>query len=70
MDSLTAYTHDSELQSVTAPPLISTLYKSPQHPLSLCQPAVLTSHFLVTASDTGDFSASRASASRAELIKL
>jgi hypothetical protein len=32
---LTIYTHDSELQAITAPPLISTTHKSPQHPLSL-----------------------------------
>jgi hypothetical protein len=40
MDLLTTYTHDSELQAITAPSLISTLYKSPQHTLSLFQPAV------------------------------
>jgi hypothetical protein len=34
MDLLTIYTHHSELQEITALPLISTLYKSPQHPLS------------------------------------
>jgi hypothetical protein len=32
--------HDSELQVITAPPLISTIHKSPQHPLSVSQPAV------------------------------
>jgi hypothetical protein len=42
MDLLTAYTytHDSELQAITALPLIYTLYKSLQHPLSLFQPTV------------------------------
>jgi hypothetical protein len=40
LDLLTTYTHDSELQAITAPPLISTFYKSQQHPLSLFQPAV------------------------------
>jgi hypothetical protein len=40
MDLLTTYTHDSELQAITAPPLISTIHKSPQHLLSLFQPAV------------------------------
>jgi hypothetical protein len=37
---LTTYAHASELQAITAPLLISILYKSPQHPLSLYQPAV------------------------------
>jgi hypothetical protein len=32
--------HDSELQIISAPPLISTIHKSPQHPLSFFQPAV------------------------------
>jgi hypothetical protein len=32
--------HDSELEVITLPPLISTIHKSPQHPLSLFQPAV------------------------------
>jgi hypothetical protein len=40
MDLLTTYTHDSELQAVTAPPLISTIHKSPQQLLSIFQPAV------------------------------
>jgi hypothetical protein len=40
MDVMTTYTHDSELQAITAPPLISTIHKSPQHPLSLFQPAL------------------------------
>jgi hypothetical protein len=40
MDLLTTYTYDSELQAITAPPLISTIHKSQQHPLSLFQPAV------------------------------
>jgi hypothetical protein len=37
---LITYTHDLELQTITAPLLISTIYKSPKHPLSLFQPAV------------------------------
>jgi hypothetical protein len=37
LDLLTTYTHNSELQGLTAPPLISTIHKSPQHPLSLCR---------------------------------
>jgi hypothetical protein len=40
--SLTTYTHHSELQVITALSLISTLYKSSQHPLSLF-PAVSSS---------------------------
>jgi hypothetical protein len=42
MDLLTAYTstHDSEVQVITAPSLISTIHKSTQHSLSLFQPAV------------------------------
>jgi hypothetical protein len=35
-----------------------TLYKSPQHMLSIFQPAGFTSRFLVTASNSGDSSAS------------
>jgi hypothetical protein len=50
MDLLTPYTHDWELQVITAPSLISTILKSPQHPLSLF-PAwcVFTSRSLSTA---------------------
>jgi hypothetical protein len=40
LDLLTTYTHDSEQQVITAPSLISILYKSPQHTPSLLQPAV------------------------------
>jgi hypothetical protein len=40
MDLLTTYAHDPELYAITAPPLISTIDKSSQHPLSLFQPAV------------------------------
>jgi hypothetical protein len=40
MDLLTVYTHVWELQAITVPPLISTVHKSPQHLLSLFQPAV------------------------------
>jgi hypothetical protein len=61
MDLLTTYTNDLELQTITAPPLISTTHKSSQHPLSLfptCR--VFTSRSLVTASSSEDSSASRA----------
>jgi hypothetical protein len=40
MDLLTTYTHDLELQVITALPLISTIHKSLEHPLSLFQPSV------------------------------
>jgi hypothetical protein len=40
IDLLTTYTHHSEPHVITALSLISTLYKSPQHLLSLFQPAV------------------------------
>jgi hypothetical protein len=36
---VTTYTHRLELHVITALSLISTLYKSPQHPLSPFQPA-------------------------------
>jgi hypothetical protein len=55
VELLTTYTHHSELQVITALSLISTLYKSPQHPLSLF-PAfcAFISHSLETASNSGD----------------
>jgi hypothetical protein len=40
LDFLTTYRHEQELQAITAPPLISTIHKSPRHPLSLFHPAV------------------------------
>jgi hypothetical protein len=40
MDFLTTYTHDLELQAITAPLIVCTIHKSPQHPLSISQPAV------------------------------
>jgi hypothetical protein len=60
MDLLTTYTHDSELQAITAPPLISPIHKSPQYLLSLLPACcVLTSRSLATASNSGDSSVSR-----------
>jgi hypothetical protein len=54
-------THHSELQAITAPPLISTIRRSPQHPLSLFPACcVFTSRSLATASNSGDPSASHA----------
>jgi hypothetical protein len=43
MNLLTCITHDTELQVITVLSLISTLYKSPQHPLRLFQPAMSSS---------------------------
>jgi hypothetical protein len=40
MDLLTTYTHHLEIQVITTLSLISTLYKSLQHPLSFFQPAM------------------------------
>jgi hypothetical protein len=58
---LPTYAHNPELQTITAPPLISTIHKSPQRPLrrvpTFC---VFTSRSLATASNSGDFSVSRA----------
>jgi hypothetical protein len=59
MDLLTTYTHDSELQAITAPPLISTICKSPQHTLSLFQSAVFTNRSPAMASNRGDSSTSQ-----------
>jgi hypothetical protein len=52
------YWHDLELQVITAPQLVSTLYSSLQHTLSLFQPGDLTSRSLATTSNCGDSSAS------------
>jgi hypothetical protein len=64
MDLLNTHTHNSELQAITAPPLISTIHKSPQHPLILF-PAyyIVTSRSLATVPNNGDSSASRAQSS-------
>jgi hypothetical protein len=40
---LTTHPHDSKLQAITSSPLISTIHKSPQQPLSLFQPALSSS---------------------------
>jgi hypothetical protein len=42
LDLLTTYTHNSERPLITAPLLISTLYKSPQQMGSFFQPAIFT----------------------------
>jgi hypothetical protein len=58
MHLLTTYTNNSELQAITAPPLISALYKSLHaKPFPAC--CVFTSRSLGTASNSGDSSASR-----------
>jgi hypothetical protein len=40
LNLLTTLPYNWELQAITALPLISAIHKSPQHPLSLFQPAV------------------------------
>jgi hypothetical protein len=58
---LTTCTHHSELPVIIALSLISILYKSPQHSLSLFPACcVFNRRFLATASNSGDSSASRA----------
>jgi hypothetical protein len=60
-DLLTTYIHNLELQIITTLSLISTLYKWPQHQLSLLPGCYLfISHFLATASNTVDSSSSHA----------
>jgi hypothetical protein len=54
---LTTHTYDSEVQVITAPLLLSTTLKSPQHPLRLPTCCVFTSRSLVAASTSGDSSA-------------
>jgi hypothetical protein len=51
LDLLTTYTHNLELQVITAPSLISTLYSSLEHTVSCSQSG--TRRFLVTASNKG-----------------
>jgi hypothetical protein len=58
LDLLTTLTHDSRFHLIITPSLVSTLYKSLQHPLSLSICCVFTSRSLVTASNSGDSSAS------------
>jgi hypothetical protein len=59
MDLLTTYTHHSELQVITALLLISTLYQSLEHLLSLFPSCcIFFSHSLAAAPDSGDSSAS------------
>jgi hypothetical protein len=43
MDILTTYTYDLAVQVIRASLLISTIHKSPQHPLNVFQPAVSSS---------------------------
>jgi hypothetical protein len=60
IDLLTTYTHDSDLQTITAPLLISTIHKSLQHPLSLLPACcVFFSLSLAMASSSEDSSPSR-----------
>jgi hypothetical protein len=59
LDLLTTCTHHPELHVIIALSLICTLYSSLHHTLIIFQPAVFTSPSLTTASNSGDFSASR-----------
>jgi hypothetical protein len=60
-DLLTTYTQHSELLIITAPLLISTVHRSPQHPLRLFPSCcVFNSRSIATASNSGDSSASLA----------
>jgi hypothetical protein len=59
LDLVTTRTHHSELQVIAAPLLISTVHRSPQHPLSLFPACcVFKSHSLAMASNSGNSSAS------------
>jgi hypothetical protein len=58
LDLLTSLTHDSWLHLIIAPSLISTLYKALQHTLSFSVCCAFTSYSLVTASNSGDSTAS------------
>jgi hypothetical protein len=61
MDLITTYTHHSEVQLITAPLLISTIHKLPQHMLSIFPACcVLASRSLATAYSNGDSSTCRA----------
>jgi hypothetical protein len=56
---LVTYIHDSELQAITPPTLISTIHKSLQHPLNLFPVCcVFTSRSPTTASNNVDSSSS------------
>jgi hypothetical protein len=58
MDLLTTYTHDSELQAITALSLTATLYKSPQYALrNFPTCCVFINCSLATASNSGESSA-------------
>jgi hypothetical protein len=61
MDLLITYIHNSELQVITAPSLLSIIRKWLQHPLSIFQACyVVISRSLATAANSGNSSASRA----------
>jgi hypothetical protein len=57
LDLLAAYTHDSELREITAPPLISTTHKSPQHTLTFSGLLCLHQPFPGNGFDSGHSSA-------------
>jgi hypothetical protein len=60
IDLLTTLPSGSELQVITAPSLIFTLYRSLTHTHTHTACSVFTSRSLETASNSGDYSASRA----------
>jgi hypothetical protein len=60
MDLLATYTHHSELQIIAEVSLVSTLCKSPQHPLGPFPACCVISRTLAAASSSGDSSASHA----------
>jgi hypothetical protein len=69
LDLLFTCKHHSELRVITAPLLISTIHRSPQHPLSLSTACcVFNSRSLATASNNGDSSASCAHVDTVRLI--
>jgi uncharacterized membrane protein YozB (DUF420 family) len=59
MDLLTIFIHHSELQVITAPLPVSTIHRSPQHPLSSF-PACCVFNSLAMASNNGDYPPSSA----------
>jgi hypothetical protein len=58
LDLLATYTHNSEIQVITASPLISTIHKSPQHMLRVSSLLCLHQPFPGNGFNSGDSSAS------------
>jgi hypothetical protein len=57
---LATYKHHSQIEVITAPPIISVLYKSVQHALNSPACRVFNSRSLATVSNNEDYSAPRA----------